>query len=571
MTFLPIVERELRAAARRRGSYWLRSGYGFLAIVIGTFVFLAYIDSSSQRIGQHLFRTLAWLSMPYCLLCGIRWTADCLSQEKREGTLGLLFLTDLKGYDVILGKLVATSLSGFYGLLATFPILAVPLLLGGITNPQFWCELLVLVNTFLFSLAIGIFVSVLSRQSRHAMSATFGIILLFTAVLPACAGAVLYFAPGYRTDVARLLLLPCPVYALSQTLRLPSTGGLAMDLFWSVLIAHGLCWLLLALASWRVAGSWQDKPAKGLWSWWRAWRHNRTFGNAVQRKRLRTRLLNVNTFYWAAARARPRPLYWRLLGIIAVVWVWAAIRFGADWFNEAVYFSTAIILNCSFKTWVASESGRYLGEQRKDGALEFVLSTPLSVKEILRGQWLALRRLFLGPLLAVVAVQLIFFAASLQREPFSQNSLNPVLWIASILVLIADTAALCWTAMWGALTVKSPNVITGVTMTRILLAPWGLFVVVLIMANLVSTPGSPDFTWKFFVALWFGVSLVIDLAFGLGSWWALHTKFRQLALQPFVSLSSQCALFLQQIKRLTAGAWACATTRSQTKSPLTQS
>jgi len=571
MTFLPIVERELRAAARRRGSYWLRSGYGFLGIVIGVFVFLAYIDSSSQRIGQHLFRTLAWLSMPYCLLCGIRWTADCLSQEKREGTLGLLFLTDLKGYDVILGKLVATSLSGFYGLLATFPILAVPLLLGGITNAQFWCELLVLVNTFLFSLAIGIFVSVLSRQSRRAMSATFGIILLFTAVLPAGAGAMLYFAPGYRTDIARLLLLPCPVYALNQTLRLRSAAGLTNDLLWSVLVVHGLTWLLLALASWRVAGSWQDKPVDGLSRSWRKWRHNRTFGNAARRKWLRARLLDVNAFYWAAARARPRPLYWRLLGVIAVVWAWAAITLGADWFNEAVYFSTAIVLNCTFKGWVASEAGRYLGEQRKEGALEFVLSTPLSVKEILHGQWLALRRQFLGPLAAIIAVQLIFLAASLQREPFSQNPLNPVLWIASILILIADTAALCWTAMWGALTVKSPNVITGVTMTRILFAPWGLFVVVLIMGNLLSTPGSPDFTWRFHVGLWFSVSVVVDLAFGLGAWRALRTNFRQLALQPFVSLGSQCALFIERIKRIATLAWTCVTTRSQTKSPLTQS
>ena len=29
-------------------------------------------------------------------------TADALSSEKRNGTLGLLFLTDLKGYDIVL-------------------------------------------------------------------------------------------------------------------------------------------------------------------------------------------------------------------------------------------------------------------------------------------------------------------------------------------------------------------------------------------------------------------------------------------------------------------------------------
>ena len=56
-----------------------------------------------------LFCILTGSAVFYCLLSGVWFTADCLSEEKREGTLGLLFLTDLKGYDVVLGKLVATS------------------------------------------------------------------------------------------------------------------------------------------------------------------------------------------------------------------------------------------------------------------------------------------------------------------------------------------------------------------------------------------------------------------------------------------------------------------------------
>src|SRR5436190_7976809 len=41
-------------------------------------------------------------------------TADALSKEKREGTLGLLFLTELQSYDVVLGKLFASSLRSVY-------------------------------------------------------------------------------------------------------------------------------------------------------------------------------------------------------------------------------------------------------------------------------------------------------------------------------------------------------------------------------------------------------------------------------------------------------------------------
>jgi hypothetical protein len=548
MTFLPIVDHELRAACRRRGGYWLRSGYGLLGILIALFVFLAYLDSPAQRAGRHLFKALAWLSMPYALLCGIRLTADCLSQEKREGTLGLLFLTDLKGYDVVLGKLVATSLSGFYGLLATFPILAVPLLLGGITSGQFWGELLVLANTFLFSLAAGMFVSVLSRDSRRAMAGTFGIILFFTGALPAVAGLVLYFAAGVGSEIAWALLLPCPIFALYQTTHMSLSAARLHDLLWSVCVTHALTWLFLALASWRVAGSWQEKPAEGWNQRWREWCRNRKFGRPAQRKKFRALLLDVNAVYWLAARARARPVYWRLLGIVAALWCAWSFKFGMEWFNEAVYFSTAILLNCTFKTWVASEAGRNLGEQRKEGALEFVLSTSLGVKEILRGQWLALRRQFLGPLTAVIAVQIIFLAASLQRESFQQNPLNPVLWMAAILMLVADVTALCWAGMWAALTVKTPNRITGVTVTRLLIAPWLLFFIVLIMANLLTMPGSPEFTWVFYVGLWFGIGLLMDLAFGVVAWRELHSKFRQLALQPFMPLSSQLARLVARVR-----------------------
>ena len=108
-----------------------------------------------HQIALVLFGILTGGGVLYCLFCGVRLTADCLSEEKREGTLGLLFLTDLKGYDVVLGKLAATSLNSFYGVLAVVPMLALPLLLGGVTPGEFWRMALVALNTLFFSLARG--------------------------------------------------------------------------------------------------------------------------------------------------------------------------------------------------------------------------------------------------------------------------------------------------------------------------------------------------------------------------------------------------------------------------------
>src|SRR6266516_1718500 len=129
MTFLPIVDRELRVAARKRNTFWLRVVAALVALIIGG---VSPFGGRGQM-GGPLFAVLTWLSVGLALSAGLFFTSDCVSEEKREGTLGFLFLTDLHGYDVVLGKLLATSLRAICALLAVFPILAITLLMGGVT------------------------------------------------------------------------------------------------------------------------------------------------------------------------------------------------------------------------------------------------------------------------------------------------------------------------------------------------------------------------------------------------------------------------------------------------------
>ncbi len=182
MTVLPIVERELRVAARRPGTYWLRVTAAFVAIAVFGWMLLTLLrdDVPSAAHGRYLFRALFGLAFAYCLFIGAWLTADCLSEEKRNGTLGLLFLTDLKGYDVVLGKLAATSVNSLYALLAILPVISLPVQLGGVTASELWQSALVLLNTIFFSLAAGIFVSTLSRDERKAMFTTVFVALLAT-------------------------------------------------------------------------------------------------------------------------------------------------------------------------------------------------------------------------------------------------------------------------------------------------------------------------------------------------------------------------------------------------------
>ena len=87
MTFLPIVERELRVAARRRGTYWVRSGVALAVIGIGTSIYAAGRHESPSEVSMVMFIGLTIVAGLFCLLAGARATADCLSEEKRDGTL----------------------------------------------------------------------------------------------------------------------------------------------------------------------------------------------------------------------------------------------------------------------------------------------------------------------------------------------------------------------------------------------------------------------------------------------------------------------------------------------------
>ena len=155
MTFLPIVEREMRAASRRSSTYWSRAQVVLAALIPTAFLLIGPTGmmTPSQR-GAQIFQTLAFLAFFFAIFSAVRLTADCISSEKREGTLGFLFLTDLKPYDVVLGKLSATSLTALYGLLSLLPVLAIPVLMGGVTLGDLARLTLVLLNTLFFALSV---------------------------------------------------------------------------------------------------------------------------------------------------------------------------------------------------------------------------------------------------------------------------------------------------------------------------------------------------------------------------------------------------------------------------------
>jgi ABC-type Na+ efflux pump permease subunit len=535
MTFLPIVARELRTAARRPATYWVRGGAALALIIIGTWYFLVYSGLPPQDIARGLFALLTGSAVLYCLLSGVWFTADCLSEEKRDGTLGLLFLTDLKGYDVVFGKLAATSLNGLYAALAVVPILALPLLLGGVTPGEFGRMALVAVNTLFFSLTLGICISSLSRSPRKAMSTTLLLLLFLTALLPAF--GEWRRAIASRAQVGLAWLLPSTGFSYYSALAGPYK--VRPDLFWwSLGVIHGLGWTWLVLASVVAPRAWQDRPAtaRGL-RWrerWQAWR----FGNAADRADFRRLLLDRNACFWLSARERLRPAYlWTTLGLLACGWVWGLAKWHRDWLNDGIYVLTALLLNLLLKVWFGLEAGRQLAEDRRQGSLELLLSTPLTVEDILHGQLLALRRQFLGPVTAVLVIGGLLMiagaydAGSLQGP--ADQRLWGLAWGAGMIMLVADLAALYWVGMWQGLTAKNPTRAAAGSLVRILVLPWIALALWVLLLALVWPSAEGEAVSKVILGAWFAVGLAVDIGFGASARQHLLSEFREAATRRY--------------------------------------
>ena len=323
MTFLPIAQRELRAASRRQSTYRIRCSTAFLAIGASfiSLVTAPAIAGAASAVNP-LFGVQTACAFGLALLAGVFLTSDCLSEEKREGTLGLLLLTDMKSHDIVLGKFAATSLNALYCLLALLPVTAVPLLLGGVTLAEFWRMALALVNGMFFSLAAGLCVSALVSDYAYALGSTLALVAVTAAGLPALAG--LGSALGLSAGWFRFCLAS-PYYAFAcagETIYVTHPAK-----FWVALFAsHLLGWLFVGLASATVARLRRTGDASVLGR--RAERREQSSrAGAGQRRRPRAQTLPLDPVRClTGGGARLRWMVWAIVAgwglVVCDGWLW---------------------------------------------------------------------------------------------------------------------------------------------------------------------------------------------------------------------------------------------------------
>ncbi|HEY2951033.1 MAG TPA: hypothetical protein VGK40_00545 [Verrucomicrobiae bacterium] len=590
MTFLPIVERELRVAARKRSTFWVRIIAALVALVIGSgFLILNLILSlglGAASLGKGFFATLTWLSLAAGLAAGLFFTSDCLSEEKREGTIGLLFLTDLRGFDVVLGKLLATSLRGFYALLAVFPILAVTLLMGGVTGAQFWKTALALVNALFLSLVAGLFVSALSRDSQKALAGTLLLLVLLAGGGPAMDAA---FAAIQQRGFSPVLSLSSPVHLLL------TADAWGQSPFWTgLLVNQVVAWLLLGLTCWLLPRTWQEKAgktsaAKGGWAdWWK-------FGGAKRQAALRRDLIELNPAQWLACRERWQAVSLWVVSLLMAGGTAAVFANNNQSIGWWIWNSLGGALTLVLYLGVASQAGRFFVEAQRSGLMELLLATPLPARQIVLGQWRALLRMFGLPLAVCLAAQCLGAVMVQQRMWNSMASATPptvttvttpttstgttilltnrmsvvtttsaggtvtvsvpgfsapsvfvplATSVAATLAVAANLAALSWFGMWMGMTSRTSNLATLKTILFVQIIPWfaisftstlagPLLLLPRLMSGTATTPSQMMFWYPLITS---GIATVLclskDVAFVVWARRNLYSNFRARAAEP---------------------------------------
>jgi ABC-type transport system involved in multi-copper enzyme maturation permease subunit len=533
MTFLPIVERELRVASRRRATYWMRFFLALGVFALWLLVLLMAPAALPVSRGEMVFMCISTLALAFCLLAGVFLTADSISEEKREGSLGLLFLTELKGYDVVLGKLMGTSLHAFYALLAIFPLLAYSLLLGGVTPGEFWRVTLALTATLMLSLSIGMLVSGMSRDTRQAMGATLLALALLAGVLPALVG--LWALIFKKAPIILMWPSPACVYSFAFDSLFHSPGG-KQQYVGSLLAVLLLSAGALAAAGRHVAGAWREKTqdAKERESPARSSRFR--FGGAAFRAG-RVGLMEANPFQWLVSRDRmPGLIAWRTLGFQFLNWLGFVFGcLGTRGTTRELCFNAAILIAYSLhhvlKWFIAIESSRRLSDDRHSGALELLLVTPVSIEQIISGQKRALRRMFRGPMVLALLTNIVMLWMLISINPAGLGKQEAFIYfevgIGGAVMLPIDFYALSWVGMWTALLTKRHNRAILSTLGRVMLAPWLAIVFLVLM-----TIGGRTLTLDAALALapvWFILAAVVEHTFAARAKIGLVEALRQIS------------------------------------------
>lgn len=530
MGIWPVIERELRVLARQRQTYWLRVGFAAATV---TACFLPLIDAGpGGQTGQVMLMFVGWTSMAFCAFSGCLLTADSISSERREGTLGLLWLTPLRPHQILFGKLLSSSIQNVLSVLAIFPVFFLPVLHGGVTHGEVLRVILCQVVVLFVSMSVGLLVSTAAAEAKNAaigavvvMICLFGLPALMLALLIAVYDNT---ATGPPSMVGFIVAGPAFLIVFSMD---RSVGMNSLAPYWlgiAIQIALGTAVLFWALK--RFRSIWTHREALELKRENQPARIGRTRSRTPSRSPSRRRRRRrgpaahspapdagalagfQNPFEWLAIRqagdSLPLRLFTRILLAAFVIGVLMTFigRNNQSEIGFAIAWIAATVLDLTYKFYAATEAPRQLIQDRRSGALELLLTTPIQNRTLLNGLAAAHRSLFRSMTRTLIVLNVVLLLIVL-TEPGNINFSSrekPIFfcfYTGAMAAAYCDFRTLSSLGAWFGLVRKTQLRATLDSFGLVLIAPWIVFVLMMFM--LASANADEDVLGPAFL-MWYG-------------------------------------------------------------------
>src|SRR6266853_2926340 len=111
--------------------------------------------------------------------------------ERREGTLGLLFLTRLRATDIVTAKCLTHGLRALTLWLAALLVLTIPFLLGGVSWIQALLSVAINFSAICWALAAGLLASAWSKRWARSLLAAAVLSICFLLGFAICMGKIM--------------------------------------------------------------------------------------------------------------------------------------------------------------------------------------------------------------------------------------------------------------------------------------------------------------------------------------------------------------------------------------------